>query len=163
MYPPTPPLVSRRVKSHSLLVVTVANHLTFCSNCCPGNHRIQLPSTQSYACDRYFTYLFISFIYLFILKAFAHTTEAHTHTHTLTHMGVRQQISTFCSACKRCKCDAFSLTTVTNSRNHCNNSHDLHGAPLAFCSPHLLLCHVSYATAGPDKDQRIMRSAVITQ
>lgn len=77
------------VKCYSLLVVTVANHLSFCSNCFQGNREIWLPGTKSSTCD---CYLFNSiFIYLFILKAsthiHTHTTHAHacvcTHRHTL--------------------------------------------------------------------------------
>ena len=59
--PPTPspprlPSSASGVKCYSLLVVTVANHLTFCSNCFQGNGEIRLPGTESNACD---CYLFI--------------------------------------------------------------------------------------------------------
>lgn len=43
------PTSASRVKCYSLLVVTVANHITFCSNCFHGNWEIGLPGTESNA------------------------------------------------------------------------------------------------------------------
>lgn len=66
--PPPPPYLPRPprqtylpssasgVKCYSLPVVTVANHLPFCSNCFQGNGEIGLPGTESNAWD---CYLFI--------------------------------------------------------------------------------------------------------
>lgn len=82
------PSLASRVKCYSLLVVTVANHLTFRSNCFQGNREIWLPGTKSNACD---CYLFIYFyLYLFVhskcVCPFFHmcilyAQEIHTHTH----------------------------------------------------------------------------------
>lgn len=81
----TPPHPTSGVKCYSLLIVTVANHLSFCSNCFQGNREIWLPGTKSSTCD---CYLFNSiFIYLFILKASTHTrTHTRTRMHTQTHV-----------------------------------------------------------------------------
>lgn len=46
-----PPHSAHRVKCHSLLVVTVANHLTFHSNRFQDNRWIPLLGTWSYARD----------------------------------------------------------------------------------------------------------------